>query len=67
MSLTKEITVRYALILAFTACVALLYLLAQMAADYAVLGHGLHPALAMLGGVVTTILGGVCLHAAAQR
>jgi hypothetical protein len=60
---------RYAYISSFTACVATIYLLTQMAADYAdpAIGHGLHPALAMLGGVVMTVLGWACLRRAASE
>lgn len=67
MSLTKEITVRYALIAAFAASALAIRELTWLATDYVTVGHGLHPAAAVLGGVVLTVIGVLCLRLALSR
>lgn len=65
-SLTKETAVRYLYLTTFAAAVLGIYLLTQLGTDYVTIGHGLHPALAVLGSVVFTAVGGFAARAAVR-
>lgn len=58
---------RYLHVSTFAGSVLALYLVTGLATDYATIGHGLHPALAMVAGCVLTIIGAASLRLAVRN